>query len=139
MNSKRFVFISCVENNLPEFVLKGYFNGKKRAELELLKKYNSDNNGIILKPSFVSGTRFLPIGDKVYKLPLGLFGKPMQFIFSLPLFNKLHNLPFMKAILTKPIDIDVLANIAAKSSIGKLTTNKQILNVDDMNNEFEKQ
>jgi hypothetical protein len=35
---ERFVYVSTVENNLPEFVLKGYFHGKQRAEAAVLDK-----------------------------------------------------------------------------------------------------
>ena len=34
---KRFVFVSTAESNFPDFVLKGYFNGKRRAEQAILK------------------------------------------------------------------------------------------------------
>jgi hypothetical protein len=33
-----FVYVSTVENNLPEFLLRGYFHGKKRAEAAVLEK-----------------------------------------------------------------------------------------------------
>lgn len=32
----RFVYVSTVENNLPDVLLKGYFNGKRRAEQAVL-------------------------------------------------------------------------------------------------------
>jgi hypothetical protein len=35
---KNFVYVSTVESNLPSFVLKGYFNGKRRAEKAVLEK-----------------------------------------------------------------------------------------------------
>lgn len=35
---ERFVYVSTVENNLPDFVLKGYFRGKQRAEAAVLER-----------------------------------------------------------------------------------------------------
>ena len=52
---ERFTFISTVENNLPDFVLKGYFNGKRRAEAAVCDAY--PETGTVLRPSFVYGTR----------------------------------------------------------------------------------
>ena len=37
----RFVYISTVENNLPQFFLKGYFQGKKRTENHLIKAFGN--------------------------------------------------------------------------------------------------
>ncbi len=73
-NVPRFVYVSTVENNLPDFVLKGYFIGKRKAERALQEKYNE--NGIILRPGFIHGTRTIPVpaaGD--IHLPLWVLGK----------------------------------------------------------------
>lgn len=79
----RFVYVSTVENNLPDFVLKGYFHGKRRTEEALIDAY--PETGVILRPGFIHGTRDVPlpskvlgmtnpVGDKV-SLPLWAVGK----------------------------------------------------------------
>jgi len=50
---KQFIFVSTVENNLPEDVLRGYFNGKRRAEQALLDAYPV--GGTVLRPGFMYG------------------------------------------------------------------------------------
>lgn len=70
----RFVYVSTVENNLPDFVLRGYFHGKRRAEQAVHDKFS--DNGVVLRPGFIHGTRTVPVpavGD--LHLPLWLLGK----------------------------------------------------------------
>lgn len=70
----RFVYVSTVENNLPDFLLRGYFQGKRRAEKAIQERYGE--NGIVLRPGFIHGTRSVSIpavGD--LHLPLWVLGK----------------------------------------------------------------
>ena len=81
---KRFVYLSTVENNLPDFVLKGYFHGKKRAEQAILDAYQ--NQAWVLRPGFMYGTRDVPFNLRppssstetsggVLSIPLWLLGR----------------------------------------------------------------
>ncbi len=127
-NIKRFVYISTVDNNLPEFVLQGYFQGKKNSENELMKLYGKD--GYVLKPSFIYGNR--AVGSA--SIPLGVVGKPMELILNLPGFNKLKDLPGMNAVLTSPIGVETVAKAAALAATGQLNDeNANVLDVNSMN------
>ncbi len=108
----RFVYISTVENTLPEFVLKGYFHGKRRAEQSLLDLY-PDRTGIVLRPSFVFGTRDV---SPTTQIPLGLLGAPLKAILGLPGFNHLKHLPFMRAILACPVSVEDVGLVAAAAA-----------------------
>ena len=97
----KFVYVSTVENNLPNFVLSGwvndnqsslnynvllkideisYFNGKRRAEQALLDAF--PETGVVLRPGFIYGTRDVPLPTAIHsitgpelKIPLWLIGK----------------------------------------------------------------
>jgi len=123
---KNFVFISTVDSNLPDFVLKGYFNGKRRAEKEVL--HNFPEGGVVLRPSFVYGTRY----QGSVGIPLWLLGQPMEKLFSMQPFSMLaNNVPGMKAILAPPISVSIVALNASKGAIGKLSPG--IYSATDMN------
>lgn len=112
---KHFVFVSTVENNLPEFFLRGYFNGKRRAEEAVLASF--PEGGVVLRPSFVYGTR--QAGG--VSIPLWLAGKPMEQIFSLPPFQALQRkVPGMKAILAPPIPVETVAANAVAGALGEV-------------------
>lgn len=55
-----------------EFVLTGYFCGKRNAEEVLLDLF--PDSGVILRPGFIHGTRM--VGSTA--LPLGLVGEPLE-------------------------------------------------------------
>jgi hypothetical protein len=59
--------------------LRGYYEGKRAAETELLTRFAY--GGIILRPGFIYGTR--SVGSM--KIPLGVFGSPMEMVRD-PLF-----------------------------------------------------
>lgn len=126
---ENFVYVSTVENNLPEFILKGYFHGKKRAEDHILSTLAFPT---ILRPSFVYGSRAVgPI-----TIPLGLLGRPLETIFSFPFVKSLRDLPGMKAILATPISVDCVGAVAAYAALAtpeeKEKILKKIMTVDDM-------
>jgi len=128
---KRMVFVSTVENNLPDIFLNGYFNGKRRAEEYILSTF--PNSSTILRPSFVYGTRSAA-GGKL-KIPLGFIGRPMEALFSLPVVRTLRaSLPGMQAILAPPISVEAVGDVAAHSALcdDKGVDEKKILSVDDM-------
>ncbi len=127
----RFVYVSTVENNLPEFFLKGYFHGKRRTEEALLDAF--PHTGVVLRPGFIHGTRSVPLGgSNSIEIPLWLVGKPMETIFSLPPIQLLRNyLPGMKAILAPPIARDTLAKVAVSAALGE-TSKTGILSIEDI-------
>ena len=101
--------MSTVENNLPDIVLRGYFNGKRRAEVATMEAF--PETGSILKPSFIYGTRELGFAS----IPLGLIGRPLEAILNLPGFNQLQNLALLKAALTPPVSVESVGLVAASS------------------------
>lgn len=126
----RFVYVSTVENNLPAFVLRGYFDGKRRTEQALLEAF--PHTGVVLRPGFIHGTRQVPLGgDKTLALPLWLLGKPLESLFSLPPVRLLRdNVPGMQAVLARPIARDDLARVAVAAATG--ATPAGVLSVDDI-------
>ena len=120
---ERFTFISTVENNLPPFILSGYFNGKRRAETAVCDAYPT--TGTVLRPSFVYGTR----REGGLTIPLGVVGKPLETILSCPGFNQLKNVPFMKAIFTPPVSVESVGAVAVASAAG-IPLQTEFTNVD---------
>ena len=120
---ERFTFISTVENNLPTFVLSGYFNGKRRAETAVCDAY--PNTGTVLRPSFVYGTR----KEGGLTIPLGIVGKPLEAVLNCPGFNQLRNVPFMKAIFTPPVSVESVGAVAVASAAG-IPLQTEFTNVD---------
>jgi len=109
-----FVYVSTVENNLPEFVLKGYFKGKQRAEEAVLQSFPG-GKGVVLRPSFVYGTR--QVGS--FSLPLAVIGRPMELLFRLPPFPSLRQrLPGTQALLAPPVAVQAVAAVAAAGALG---------------------
>ena len=97
----RFVFVSTAPFRFPDVVLRGYFNGKKRAEDAALECFG--DNATILRPSFVHGTRDVP-GN--IRLPLGLVGRPLEAAASMVLPS------------LSPISVDDVGKAAAVAALG---------------------
>jgi len=115
---ERFVYISTVENNLPDFVLKGYFEGKRQAEAVVLKQFSQPGHGVVLRPSFVYGTR--QVGTSL-SIPLGLLGRPLEALLSRSPFSQLqHVVPGMQAVLAAPVSVEHVAAVAAAAAVGDL-------------------
>jgi nucleoside-diphosphate-sugar epimerase len=128
----RFVYVSTVENNLPPSILRGYFNGKKRAEQAIEDAF--PENSFILKPGFIYGSRYVPSpsGKGTMTIPLHLLGKPIETILKLSPFDKLKYLPYMRAIFETPISVDCVGRVAAGSALGLISNNDRYLTVDKM-------
>lgn len=146
----RFVFVSTGENNLPDFVLKGYFNGKRRAEKALKEAYANFNptsnsiddddqktlpvtGGFVLRPGFMYGARQVPLkvpgplaslpglSPDGICLPLQLVGKPLSLVLGNPVAQGLRNsLPGMKAVLAKPLPVETVGRAAADLVMGRV-------------------
>jgi len=124
----RFVYVSTVDNDLPDFVLKGYFQGKRQAEAAVLRLFPAPGAGTILRPSFVYGTRSV---SATASIPLGLVGKPMEAVLTCFPFNQLQRLPGMRAVLAPPVAVEHVAAVAAAAAVGSLDTKApQILDVE---------
>lgn len=130
----RFVYVSAVENNLPDFFLRGYFHGKRRTEEALLAAY--PEHGVVLRPGFLHGDRkvTLPMSPshRQVNLPLWVLGKPLQGLFSLPPVQYLREaVPGMKAVLAPPIAVEDLAKAAVTAALGQLPL-PQVLDIEDI-------
>eukprot|EP00850_Spirogloea_muscicola_P024892 SM001702S03161 [mRNA] locus=s1702:911:1659:+ [translate_table: standard] len=105
---ERFIFVSVHDYNLPSFALNnGYFNGKRRAERQLLSKYPS--SGVILRPGFIYGKR--RIGSAY--LPLDAVGFPLEKIVDaaqgLGIVRPLSWLPGSDLLLAPPVSVEAVA------------------------------
>ncbi|CAI0376695.1 unnamed protein product [Linum tenue] len=105
---KRFVYISAADFGLANYILRGYYEGKKAAEAELLAKF--PYGGIILRPGFVYGTR----GVGSLKLPLGVIGSPMEMVLQHA--KPLNQLPLIGPLFTPPVDVNAVARVALRAA-----------------------
>lgn len=77
---KRFAFISVHDFAFPggwqaqNFLLKGYFQGKRDAEAKLFETF--PETGVALRPGFIYGTRY----TGGMSIPLGLVGVPLAMV-----------------------------------------------------------
>ncbi|ESR44095.1 hypothetical protein CICLE_v10012367mg [Citrus x clementina] len=69
---KRFVFVSAADFGLVNYLLRGYYEGKRATEEELMTEL--PHGGVILRPGFIHGTR--QVGS--IKLPLSVIGAPLE-------------------------------------------------------------
>ncbi|CAL1353037.1 unnamed protein product [Linum trigynum] len=105
---KRFVYISAADFGLANYILRGYYEGKKAAEAELLAKF--PYGGIILRPGFIYGTR----GVGSLKLPLGVIGSPMEMVLQHA--KPLNQLPLIGPLFTPPVDVNAVARVALRAA-----------------------
>ncbi|XP_065849815.1 uncharacterized protein At1g32220, chloroplastic [Euphorbia lathyris] len=105
---KRFVYISAADFGLANYLLKGYYEGKRAAETELLTKF--PYGGVILRPGFIYGTR--TVGSM--KLPLGVLGSPMEMLLQNA--QPLKQLPVVGPLFTPPVNVTAVANVAVRAA-----------------------
>ncbi|CAL5081026.1 unnamed protein product [Urochloa decumbens] len=105
---KRFVYVSAADFGLVNYLLKGYYEGKRAAEAELLSKFTY--GGVILRPGFIHGTR--QVGS--VKIPLGLVGAPMQMVLQNA--KPLARLPVVGPLLTPPVSVTSVAKVAVRAA-----------------------
>eukprot|EP00262_Sarcandra_glabra_P013054 TRINITY_DN3526_c5_g1_i1.p1 TRINITY_DN3526_c5_g1~~TRINITY_DN3526_c5_g1_i1.p1 ORF type:complete len:286 (+),score=46.58 TRINITY_DN3526_c5_g1_i1:201-1058(+) len=105
---KRFVFISAADFGLVNFLLRGYFEGKRAAEAELLSKF--PYGGVILRPGFIYGTR--EVGSM--KLPLGIIGAPLELVFQHA--KPLNRVPLVGPLLTPPVNVTSVAKVSVRAA-----------------------
>lgn len=100
---KRFVFISVHQYDLPSFILKGYFNGKRRAERAAMERF--PGAATIFQPGMIYGTRHIP--NSSTSIPLDYVGMPLETV--LKTISPLASLPILGPLLAPPISVDILA------------------------------
>ncbi|XP_006664957.1 uncharacterized protein At1g32220, chloroplastic [Oryza brachyantha] len=105
---KRFVYVSAADFGLVNYLLQGYYEGKRAAEAELLSKFTY--GGVILRPGFIHGTR--RVGS--VKVPLGLIGSPMQMVLQSA--KPLTRLPLVGPLLTPPVSVASVAKVAVRAA-----------------------
>ncbi|CAL9073797.1 unnamed protein product [Musa textilis] len=106
---KRFVYISAADFGLVNYLLQGYYEGKRAAEAELLTKFTY--GGVILRPGFIYGTR--QVGSM--KIPLGLIGSPLEMVLQHA--RPLGRLPLVGPLLTPPVNVTAVAKVAVRAAI----------------------
>lgn len=105
---KRFVYISAADFGVVNYLLKGYYEGKRAAETELLTKF--PYGGVILRPGFIHGTR--RVGSM--KLPLGVIGSPLEMVLQYA--KPLNQVPLVGPLLTPPVNVISVAKVAVRAA-----------------------
>jgi nucleoside-diphosphate-sugar epimerase len=107
----RFSFISVHDFAFPggwqaqNFLLRGYFQGKRDAEAEMAKLFHE--KGVALRPGFVYGTRHA--GN--VNIPLGMVGAPIEAVINrLP--RGLADIPIVGCAFVPPVSVDSVAKAA---------------------------
>ncbi|KAJ4755158.1 NAD(P)-binding Rossmann-fold superfamily protein [Rhynchospora pubera] len=105
---KRFAYISAADFGFVNFLLQGYYEGKRAAEAELLSKFTY--GGVIIRPGFIHGTR--QVGS--LKVPLGLIGSPLEMLLQHA--KPLNKLPVLGPLLTPPVSAASVAKVAVRAA-----------------------
>ncbi|GAB2286589.1 hypothetical protein Dimus_020986 [Dionaea muscipula] len=105
---KRFAYVSAADFGLVNYVLQGYYDGKRAAETELLTKF--PYGGVILRPGFIYGTR--QVGSM--KLPLGVIGLPLEKVFQQ--VKPLTRVPLIGPLFTPPVGVTAVAKVAVRAA-----------------------
>lgn len=105
---KRFVYISAADLGVANYLMQGYYEGKRAAETELLTRF--PYAGVILRPGFIHGTR--KVGS--VKLPLGLIGSPLEMVLQHA--KPLSRVPLVGPLLTPPVSVNAVARVAVRAA-----------------------
>ncbi|KAL1337668.1 uncharacterized protein At1g32220, chloroplastic [Arachis duranensis] len=105
---KRFVYISAADFGVVNFLLRGYYEGKRAAETELLTRF--PYGGVILRPGFIYGTR--TVGSM--KIPLGAIGSPMEMVLQHA--KPLSQIPLVGPLMTPPVNVTSVAKVAVRAA-----------------------
>ncbi|KAG9130753.1 hypothetical protein Leryth_012685 [Lithospermum erythrorhizon] len=105
---KRFVYISAADFGVVNYLLQGYYEGKRAAETELLTRY--PYGGVILRPGFIHGTR--QVGSM--KLPLGVIGSPLEMVLQHA--KPLSQVPFVGGLFTPPVSVNAVAKVTVRAA-----------------------
>ncbi|KAI4376339.1 hypothetical protein MLD38_014114 [Melastoma candidum] len=105
---KRFVYISAADFGIVNYLLQGYYEGKRAAETELLTRF--PYGGVILRPGFIHGTR--RVGSM--KIPLSVVGSPLEMVLQHA--KPLTQLPLVGPLFTPPVNVAVVARVAVRAA-----------------------
>ncbi|XP_059645234.1 uncharacterized protein At1g32220, chloroplastic isoform X4 [Cornus florida] len=105
---KRFVYISAADFGIVNYLLQGYYEGKRAAETELLTRF--PYGGVILRPGFIHGTR--RVGSM--KIPLGVIGSPLEMILQHA--KPLNQVPLVGPLFTPPVSVTSVAKVAVRAA-----------------------
>ncbi|XP_073288105.1 uncharacterized protein At1g32220, chloroplastic-like [Primulina huaijiensis] len=105
---KRFVYISAADFGVMNYVLQGYYEGKRAAETELQVRY--PYGGVILRPGFIYGTR--RVGSM--KLPLGVIGSPLEMVLQHA--KPLSQVPLIGPLFNPPVNVTAVAKVAVRAA-----------------------
>ncbi|XP_059275299.1 uncharacterized protein At1g32220, chloroplastic [Lycium ferocissimum] len=105
---KRFVYISAADFGVANYLLQGYYEGKRAAETELLTKY--PYGGVILRPGFIYGTH--RVGSM--KLPLGVIGSPLEMILQHA--KPLSQIPLVGALFIPPVNVTAVSKVSVRAA-----------------------
>jgi hypothetical protein len=114
----RFSFISVHDYVFPagwnakEYLLKGYFQGKRDAEAHLANVF--PETGVALRPGFVYGSRHVGSGGGS-TVPLGLIGAPLAAALKLMPSRSLAGIPIIGAAFVPPTSVATLGKAAASA------------------------
>ncbi|GJT03766.1 NAD(P)-binding domain-containing protein [Tanacetum coccineum] len=106
---RRFVYISASDFGVINYLIQGYYDGKRATEQELLTKFPYGH--VILRPGFIYGTR--RVGSM--KLPLGVIGSPLEMVMQYT--KSLNQVPIVGPLLTPPVDVKAVAKVAVRGAI----------------------
>ncbi|XP_022857637.1 uncharacterized protein At1g32220, chloroplastic-like [Olea europaea var. sylvestris] len=118
---KRFVYISAADYGVVNYLLRGYYEGKRAAETELLTRYTYGGRipiltrvcvalGVILRPGFIYGTR--RVGSM--KLPLGVIGSPLEMVLQHA--KPLSKVPLVGPLFAPPVNVTAVAKVAVRAA-----------------------
>ncbi|KAL4650647.1 hypothetical protein ACB092_01G103100 [Castanea dentata] len=105
---KRFVYVSATDFGLANYLLQGYYEGKRAAETELLTKF--PYSGVILRPGFIYGTR--SVGSM--KIPLGVIGSPLEMVLQHA--KPMSQLPLVGPLFISPVKVTAVAQVAVRAA-----------------------
>ncbi|KAJ9147420.1 hypothetical protein P3X46_029585 [Hevea brasiliensis] len=105
---KRFVYISAADFGLINYILRGYYEGKRSTEAELIN--NFPNGGVFLRPGFIHGNR--RVGNM--KLPLSIIGAPLEMVLQHA--KLLTRIPLIGPLFIPPVHVSSVAKVAVRAA-----------------------
>lgn len=105
---KRFIYISAADFGVINYLLKGYYEGKKAAETEILTRF--PYGGVILRPGFIYGTIHL----SGMKVPLGVIGSPLEMVLQHA--KPLNQIPLVGPLFVPPVNVTSVAKVAVRAA-----------------------
>lgn len=92
--------------HMQDFLLKGYFQGKRDAEKVLFERFPA--SGVALRPSFIYGTR--QVGN--LRVPMGLVGAPLDKVLGMLPVKSLASIPIVGPAFVPPVSVEAVAKAA---------------------------